>query len=90
MAATHSGNLKSERKVVGGEKDGILEAKQAEIVALNLKIEALAYEFSEMMREVITQLSERIDVTHSSGDKVGRLPLLMQIENNSSQRALNK
>ena len=73
--------LKTERAQSGGQKDNILETKQAEITALSLKIETLAYEFSEMMREVIDKLSERMDVTHSSGDQVGRLPLLMQIEN---------
>ena len=88
---TLSVNLRKERSQVGGEKDTVLETKHAEITALGLKIETLAFEFSEMIRGVITQLSERIDVTHTSGDQVGRLPLLMQIENNyNSKRAINK
>ena len=66
-----------------------MDAKKAEITALGLKIETLAFEFSEMIKGIITQLSERIDVTHTSGDQVGRLPLLMQIENNyNTKRAI--
>ena len=79
-------NIKIHKGQQSVVKDTVLESKQAEITALNLKIESLAYEFSEMIREVIDQLSDRVDTTHSSGDRVGRLPLLMQIEN---RKAIN-
>jgi DNA repair exonuclease SbcCD ATPase subunit len=58
-------------------KDDIIRKKDDEIRALTLKMETMAFEFADMLKETLDKMSQRIEVTHSSWDRDGGKPPLM-------------
>ena len=59
------------------QKDEVLRKKDDEIRALTLKMETMAFEFADMLKETLDKMSQRIEVTHSSWDRDGGKPPLM-------------
>lgn len=59
------------------EKDELIAQKDEEIRSLTLKMEAMAFEFADMLRETLDKMSQRIEVTHSSWDRDSSRPPLM-------------
>ena len=45
--------------------------------SLTLKMEAMAFEFADMLKETLDKMSQRIEVTHSSWDRDTSKPPLM-------------
>jgi len=58
-------------------KDEVIRKKDDEIRALTLKMETMAFEFADMLKETLDKMSQRIEVTHSSWDRDGGKPPLM-------------
>merc|ERR1712093_179940 len=59
------------------DKDDIIRKKDEEIRALTLKMETMAFEFADMLKETLDKMSQRIEVTHSSWDRDSGKPPLM-------------
>merc|ERR1719476_1297225 len=64
-----------ERKRI--EKDEIIRQKDLEIKSLAHKMETMAFEFADMLKETLDKMSQRIEVTHNSWDRDSSKPPLM-------------
>mmetsp|Transcript_115268 Transcript_115268/g.229677 ORF Transcript_115268/g.229677 Transcript_115268/m.229677 type:complete len:190 (-) Transcript_115268:215-784(-) len=64
------------------EKDEIIRQKEAEIEALSHKMEVMAFEFADMLKETLAKMSQRIEVTHNSWDRgSNKTPLMSRLQN---------
>jgi len=59
------------------EKDDVISAKDDEIRSLTLKMETMAFEFADMLKETLDKMSQRIEISHSSWDRDPSRPPLM-------------
>merc|ERR1719206_942496 len=59
------------------EKDEIIRQKESEIEALSHKMEVMAFEFADMLKETLAKMSQRIEVTHNSWDRDASKPPLL-------------
>merc|ERR1712203_1094693 len=59
------------------EKDEIIRQKDLEIKSLSRKMEQVAFEFADMLKETLDKMSQRIEVTHNSWDRDSSKPPLM-------------
>eukprot|EP00930_Biecheleria_cincta_P098773 TRINITY_DN90420_c0_g1_i1.p1 TRINITY_DN90420_c0_g1~~TRINITY_DN90420_c0_g1_i1.p1 ORF type:complete len:217 (+),score=46.11 TRINITY_DN90420_c0_g1_i1:86-652(+) len=59
------------------EKDEIIRQKDLEIASLSSKMETMAFEFADMLKESLDKMSQRIEVTHNSWDRDTTKPPLM-------------
>lgn len=59
------------------EKDEIIRQKDLEIASLSSRMETMAFEFADMLKETLDKMSQRIEVTHNSWDRDSGKPPLM-------------
>ncbi|CAE8619116.1 unnamed protein product [Polarella glacialis] len=59
------------------EKDEIIRQKDLEHSSLSAKMETMAAEFADMLKESLDKMSQRIEVTHNSWDRDSGKPPLM-------------
>eukprot|EP00405_Crypthecodinium_cohnii_P019516 CAMPEP_0206464378 /NCGR_PEP_ID=MMETSP0324_2-20121206/27181_1 /ASSEMBLY_ACC=CAM_ASM_000836 /TAXON_ID=2866 /ORGANISM="Crypthecodinium cohnii, Strain Seligo" /LENGTH=191 /DNA_ID=CAMNT_0053936999 /DNA_START=75 /DNA_END=650 /DNA_ORIENTATION=+ len=73
--------VKKDIERVRSEKDEIIRQKDAEVNVLSHKMETMAFEFADMLKETLDKMSQRIEVTHNSWDrKPGKPPLMNQLK----------
>ncbi|CAJ1422470.1 unnamed protein product [Effrenium voratum] len=59
------------------DKEEILRQKDLEIASLSSKMETMAFEFADMLKETLDKMSQRIEVTHNSWDRDTTKPPLI-------------
>lgn len=59
------------------EKEEVLRQKDLEIASLSSKMETMAFEFADMLKETLDKMSQRIEVTHNSWDRDTTKPPLI-------------
>eukprot|EP00397_Hematodinium_sp_SG-2012_P033215 GEMP01035454.1.p1 GENE.GEMP01035454.1~~GEMP01035454.1.p1 ORF type:complete len:205 (+),score=59.94 GEMP01035454.1:100-714(+) len=69
------------------DKDDILRLKDEEIRSLTLKMETMAFEYADMLKETLDKMSQRIEVTHSTWDRGGKPPLMNRLKEFSLNEA---
>ncbi|KUF82511.1 Kinesin-2 [Phytophthora nicotianae] len=63
------------------EKDRIIAAKNLEIQELKAKMEEMAQEFGDMLKETLDKMRERIEITNTSFESDGgSLPMMRRLE----------
>ncbi|KAG6966659.1 hypothetical protein JG687_00004716 [Phytophthora cactorum] len=63
------------------EKDRIIAAKNLEIQELKAKMEEMAQEFGDMLKETLDKMRERIEITNTSFENDGgSLPMMRRLE----------
>lgn len=63
------------------EKDEVIRQKDLEIKLLSQKMESMAFEFADMLKETLDKMSQRVEVTHNSWDRdSGRPPLMNRLK----------
>ncbi|KAF1328885.1 Kinesin-like protein, partial [Globisporangium splendens] len=62
------------------EKDRVIAAKNVEIQELKAKMEEMAQEFGEMFKETLDKMRERIEITNTSFEVDGGMPLMRCLE----------
>lgn len=74
---TVPGSLKEEMK---REKDRVIASKNLEIQELKAKMEEMAQEFGEMLKETLDKMRERIEITNTSFEGDGGMPMIRRLE----------
>jgi predicted RNase H-like nuclease (RuvC/YqgF family) len=62
------------------DKDRALAAKNAEIQELKSKMEEMALEFGDMLKETLDKMRERIEITNTSFEGDGGVPMIRRLE----------
>jgi anion-transporting ArsA/GET3 family ATPase len=63
------------------DKDRIIAAKNLEIQELKAKMEEMAQEFGDMLKETLDKMRERIEITNTSFENDGgSLPMMRRLE----------
>jgi len=62
------------------DKDRALAAKNAEIQELKSKMEEMALEFGDMLKETLDKMRERIEITNTSFEGDGGVPMISRLE----------
>jgi hypothetical protein len=62
------------------EKDRVIAAKNVEIQELKAKMVEMAQEFGEMLKETLDKMRERIEITNTSFEGDGGMPLMRRLE----------
>ena len=62
------------------EKDKIIALKENEIQQMKLKMDQMAHEFGDMLKETLDKMSERIEITNSSWDSDSGVPITRKME----------
>jgi hypothetical protein len=62
------------------EKDRNIAAKNIEINELKAKMEEMAQEFSDMLKETLDKMRERIEITNTSFESESGMPMMRKLE----------
>ncbi|DAZ94751.1 TPA: hypothetical protein N0F65_011567 [Lagenidium giganteum] len=62
------------------EKDRVIAAKNLEIQELKAKMEEMAMEFGDMLKETLDKMRERIEITNTSFENEGGMPMIRRLE----------
>ncbi|EQC34984.1 hypothetical protein SDRG_07780 [Saprolegnia diclina VS20] len=62
------------------EKDGALAGKNNEIQELKAKMEEMAAEFGDMLKETLDKMRERIEISNTSYDNESNTPMMRRLE----------
>lgn len=62
------------------EKDRVIAAKGVEIQELKAKMEEMAQEFGDMLKETLDKMRERIEITNTSFEGGGGTPMIRRLE----------
>ena len=63
-----------------GEKERIIAQKDAENAEMKHKMEDMANEFAEMLKETLEKMSERIEITNTSWENETGVPIIQRLE----------
>lgn len=61
-------------------KDQVIALKEAEIAEQKQRMEEMAIEFGEMLKETLDKMGERIEVTSSSWEKDASAPIMNRLQ----------
>ena len=61
------------------EKNEIIDVKDQQIDALKIKMDEMAQEFSNMLKETLDKMRERIEVSNTSYDKEASTPMIRRL-----------
>ncbi|KDO34521.1 hypothetical protein SPRG_00584 [Saprolegnia parasitica CBS 223.65] len=62
------------------DKDGALAGKNNEIQELKAKMEEMAAEFGDMLKETLDKMRERIEISNTSYDNESNTPMMRRLE----------
>ncbi|TYZ65274.1 hypothetical protein PybrP1_007019 [[Pythium] brassicae (nom. inval.)] len=62
------------------EKDRVIASKNVEIHELKAKMEEMAQEFGDMLKETLDKMRERIEITNTSFEGDGGTPMIRRLE----------
>ncbi|TMW55796.1 hypothetical protein Poli38472_008444 [Pythium oligandrum] len=62
------------------EKDRVIAAKNTEIQELKAKMEEMALEFGDMLKETLEKMRERIEITNTSFEHDGGMPMIRRLD----------
>ncbi|GLD93428.1 hypothetical protein PINS_up016533 [Pythium insidiosum] len=62
------------------DKDRVIAAKNAEIQELKSKMEEMAQEFGDMLKETLDKMRERIEITNTSFEHDGGVPMIRRLD----------
>jgi len=58
-------SVRAEIAKTAAEKDELIAQKDEEIRSLTLKMETMAFEFADMLKETLEKMSQRIEISHT-------------------------
>lgn len=70
------------------EKDQIIAGKEAEINEMKVKMEQIANEFADMLKQVLDKMSDKIEVVASSWENDTGIPIIRKLEEFSADKSV--
>ena len=62
------------------EKDKVIAQKEAENADMRQKMDEMANEFADMLKETLEKMSERIEITNTSWENETGVPIIQRLE----------